>query len=166
LKNTFKLFVLFLKKCELIVGLNIAIDGTKVWANNSKKNKYNHKKLGRHLAYIEEKAIEYLKQLKENDELEIGLEIKQVHAKIQRLSEAKIKYEVLEKLLGLSDEPQVNTTDADARALLVQGQVVEVSYNLRAAADEKHKLVVATHTLNRNYQNALIRANQEAKDNI
>lgn len=60
----------------------------------------------------------------------------------------------------------MNTTDADARALLVQGQVVEVSYNLRAAADEKHKLVVATHTLNRNYQNALIRANQEAKDNI
>lgn len=41
LKNTFKLFVLFLKDCELIGGKTVSIDGTKVRASNSKKNNYN-----------------------------------------------------------------------------------------------------------------------------
>ncbi|MCP9764146.1 transposase, partial [Lacihabitans soyangensis] len=149
LKNTFKLFVLFLKECELIGGRTVAIDGTKVRASNSKKNNYNQKKIDRHLAYIEEKTTEYLKQLEENDKQNTGLDVKHVQAKIERLAGAKIKYETLEKQLSTTDEPQVSTTDTDARALLVQGQVVEVSYNLQAAVDEQHKLVVATHTLNR-----------------
>ncbi|MCP9764304.1 IS1182 family transposase [Lacihabitans soyangensis] len=166
LKNTFKLFVLFLKECELIGGRTVAIDGTKVRASNSKKNNYNQKKIDRHLAYIEEKTTEYLKQLEENDKQNTGLDVKHVQAKIERLAGAKIKYETLEKQLSTTDEPQVSTTDTDARALLVQGQVVEVSYNLQAAVDEQHKLVVATHTLNRNDRNALSRAAQEAKDNI
>jgi transposase len=135
LKNTFKLFVLFLKECELIGGNTVAIDGTKVRASNSKKNNYNQKKIDRHLAYIEEKTTEYLKQLEENDKEDNGLDVKHVQAKIERLAGAKIKYEALEKQLATTDEPQVSTTDTDARALLVQGQVVEVSYNLQAAVD-------------------------------
>lgn len=166
LKNTFKLFVLFLKECELIGGNTVAIDGTKVRASNSKKNNYNQKKIDRHLAYIEEKTTEYLKQLEENDKEDNGLDVKHVQAKIERLAGAKIKYEALEKQLATTDEPQVSTTDTDARALLVQGQVVEVSYNLQAAVDQQHKLVVATHTINRNDRNALSTAAQEAKDNI
>lgn len=166
LKNTFKLFVLFLKECELIGGKTVAIDGTKVRANNSKKNNYNQKKIDRHLVYIEEKTTEYLQQLEENDKQDSGLEVQHIQSKIERLKTAKIKYESLEKQLQESQDPQVSTTDPDSRALLVQGQVVEVSYNLQAAVDDKHKLVVATHTLNRNDRNALSRAAQEAKENI
>lgn len=65
-----------------------------------------------------------------------------------------------------SKEPQVSTTDTDARALLVQGQVVEVSYNVQAAVDEKHKLVIATQTINRNDRNALSAIAIEAKENL
>jgi hypothetical protein len=36
-----------------------------------------------------------------------------------------------------------------------QGVVVEISYNIQAAVDNKHNLVVATHTINRNDLNAL-----------
>jgi transposase len=39
LRNTFKLFVLFLKDANLITGEVIAIDGTKTRAHNSKKKK-------------------------------------------------------------------------------------------------------------------------------
>ncbi|MCZ8167891.1 MAG: transposase [Flavobacterium sp.] len=49
---------------------------------------------------------------------------------------------------------------------MVQGQVVEVSYNLQAAVDSKHKLVVATHTINRNDTNALSAIALEAKENL
>lgn len=38
LKNTFKLYVLFLKDVELIGGETVAIDGTKIRASNSRKN--------------------------------------------------------------------------------------------------------------------------------
>ena len=75
LKNTFKLFVLFLKDADLISGTTIAIDGTKVRAHNSKKNNFNQKKIDRHLAYIEEKTNEYLGQLDANDTQEDSIKV-------------------------------------------------------------------------------------------
>jgi hypothetical protein len=44
--------------------------------------------------------------------------------------------------------------------------VVEVSYNIQAAVDNKHNLVVATHTINRNDLNALGAIALEAKQNL
>jgi len=82
------------------------------------------------------------------------------------LQQNKLHYEILEEQLQASGEPQISTTDQDARALLVQGQVVEVSYNLQAAVDDKHNLVVATHTINRNDKNALSAIALEAKENL
>jgi transposase len=166
LRNTFKLFVLFLKEAELISGNIVAIDGTKVRAHNSKKNNYNPKKIERHLAYIEEKTNEYLRQLETNDAEESNHPITAVKEKLARLKETKINYELLQQRLEQSGEPQISTTDEDARALLVQGQVVEVSYNMQTAVDDKHKLVVATHTINRNDRNAMSAIAIEAKENL
>ncbi|GBL35053.1 hypothetical protein EMGBS15_06480 [Filimonas sp.] len=72
----------------------------------------------------------------------------------------------MEKRLQESGESQISTTDADARALLVQGVVVEISHNMQAAVDSKHNLVVATHTINRNDRNALADIALEAKENL
>ncbi|MCX7611559.1 MAG: IS1182 family transposase [Ignavibacterium sp.] len=167
LRNTFKLYVLFLKEAELIDGKTIAVDGTKVRASNSKKNNYNPKKIERHLKYIEEQTEHYLKQLDHNDrEEQQGEKITEVKQKLERLKTQGIKYEALRDTLEASNEPQISTTDTDARALLVQGQVVEVSYNMQAAVDDKHKLIVATHTINRNDRNALSDIALEAKANL
>ena len=46
-----------------------------------------------------------------------------------------------------SGDPQISTTVEDARTLLVQGQVVEVSYNIQTAVDHKHKLIRIFRTL-------------------
>lgn len=166
LTNTFKLFVLFLKDASLVSATTVASDGTKVRAHNSKKNNYSAKKLKRHIEYIDEKSAAYLKQLDENDASEDEIKITDIKNKIEKLKHQKIKYEVLQQHLATSKEPQVSTTDTDARALLVQGQVVEVSYNVQAAVDEKHKLVVATQTINRNDRNALSDIAIEAKENL
>lgn len=166
LQSTFKLFVLFLKEADLLGGELIAIDGTKVRASNSKKNNYNEKKIARHLALIDEKAGEYLKELEANDLKEQPEKLIDIQQKIERLKTGKIKYQLLKETLEKSPEPQISTTDPDARALLIQGQVVEVSYNMQAAVDEKHKLVVATHTINRNDRNALSAIAKETKENI
>ena len=166
LRNTFKLFVSFLKDADLLTGRTVAVDGTKMRAHNSKKNNYNPKKIERHLKYINEKTNEYLGQLDKNDESENQIKVTGVNEKIDRLKANKIRYELLSEKLEKSGEPQISTTDEDARALLVQGQVVEVSYNMQAAVDDKHKLVVATHTINRNDRNALSRIAIEAKENL
>lgn len=166
LKATFKLFVAFLKDIDLIGGEVLAMDGTKIRASNSKKNNFNQKKIGRHLAYIEEKTNEYLAELEKNDTAEQPEKIARVQEKIERLKSHKIKYEALSEELETSGEPQVSTTDADARALLVQGQVVEVSYNVQASVDDRHSLVVATHTINRNDRNAMSDIALETKENL
>ncbi len=166
LKNTFKLFVGFLKDASLVSGNTVAVDGTKVRAHNSKKSNYNPKKVARHLQYIEDKTNEYLAAIDFNDANESTVKISEVAEKIARLKQHKIKYEQLGQQLKQSGEPQVSTTDTDARALLVQGQVVEVCYNMQTAVDDKHKLVVATHTINRNDRNALSDITSEAKTNL
>jgi transposase len=166
LKQLFKLFVSFLKNADLIAGDTIAIDGTKSRAHNSKKANFNQKKIDKHKDYIEMKSQEYLDQLEQNDNQESPMAIKNIQQKIERLQQNTIKYELLEEALKTSGEPQVSTTDADARALLVQGQVVEVSYNIQAAVDSKYNLVVATHTINRNDKNALSAIALETKENL
>jgi transposase len=166
LRNTFKLFVSFLKDMDLVSSTHVAIDGTKFRAHNSKKNNYSPKKIERHLSYIEEKTNEYLNELDANDNNENTVKVTEVKQKIARLKQNKLKYELLKTQLEQSGETQVSTTDADARALLVQGQVVEVSYNQQAAVDGKHKLVVATHTINKNDRNALHTIAVEAKENL
>ena len=164
-RQLFKSFVLFLKDAALITGELIAIDGTKSRASNSKKNNYNQKKIDRHFAYIENKTNEYLQALDDNDVNDNADKVSDIENKIARLKQSKIKYELLEKQLQESGEPQISTTDADARSLLVHGQVVEVSYNIQTVVDSTHKLVVATHTINRNDRNALTAIATEAKAN-
>lgn len=168
LKNLFKLFVIFLKEAGLVGGKIMAVDGTKIRGNNSKKHNYNSKKIERHLAYIEEKTNQYLQQLESNDQDEdqATIAIDAVQAKIEKLKTHKIKYEQIQAQLAQSDDPQVSSTDPDARALLVRGVVVEVGYNVQAAVDAEHSLVVGTHTINRNDKNALYAISKEAKENI
>ena len=166
LKQLFKLFVSFLKDADLITGNTIAIDGTKSRAHNGKKSNFNQKKIDKHLDYIEAKTQEYLTALDQNDTQENSTTLTNIQQKIARLKQNRIRYELLEEQLQASGEPQVSTTDPDARALLVQGQVVEVSYNIQAAVDDKHNLVVATHTINRNDKNALSAIALEAKENL
>lgn len=166
LKNLFKLYVIFLKDADLIGCQTIAIDGTKSRAHNSKKANFNQKKIDQHLEYIETKAQEYLDVLEENDRKENQPKIKNIPQKLERLQKNKLRYELLEEKLKASGEPQISTTDSDARALLVQGQVVEISFNMQAAVDAKHNLVVATHTINRNDRNALSAIAIEAKENL
>ena len=102
-----------MKDADLITGEVVAMDGTKIRANNSKKNNYRPKKIERHLAYIEEKTNEYFAELDRNDLQEQPEKVRQVQEKIARLKTNKIKYEVLSKALEASGEPQISTTDAN-----------------------------------------------------
>jgi len=145
-KNLFKSFTKFCLELELFGKTTIAIDGSKFRAQNSKKNNYNLKKINQHLEYISNQKEDYLSRLEKNDKSEGMLET---------LEERRLKYEMLKRKLEDSDETQISTTDSDARALPLHMRIVEVSYNLQSAVDDKHNLIADFEVTNKNDFRAL-----------
>jgi len=171
LKNLFKLYVNFLDELNLLGKQTIAVDGSKFRAVNSSKNNYNQRKIDKHQRMIEEKADKYLKALDELDKDETddngpAYRKEEVEAALQRLTERKIKYDDLQQQLDNTEEKQVSTTDADSRAIIINKNIVEVSYNTQAAVDAKHNLLVHAEATNTNDGKALHRATLQAKTNI
>lgn len=168
LKALFKLYVLFLKDMELVGGedVTIATDGTKIRGKNSKKNNYSQKKVDRHVKYNEQKTNEYLRQLEENDREDKPIFVGDVEQKLAYLKNNKIKYENIQKELNKSEDKQVSTTDKDCRLLKGQGLDYQVGYNTQASVESKHKLIVATQTINETDINALSAMSIEAKENL
>jgi transposase len=171
LKNLFKLYVHFLDELNLLGKQTLAVDGSKFRAVNSRKNNYNQKKIDKHQAMIEEKADNYLKELDEldNDETDDSgpaYRKEEVEAALQRLIERKIKYDDLQQQLDNTEEKQISTSDSDSRALIINKNIVEVSYNTQSAVDAKHHLFVHAQATNTNDGKALHRATIQAKENM
>ena len=57
------MFVAFLRGEDLFKGKTIAVDGTRLRAQNNKKNNFNEARFAKRFAYIEAKAAEYIKEL-------------------------------------------------------------------------------------------------------
>lgn len=168
-KTVFKLFVLFLKDNELLGRTTVGIDGSKYRAVNSKKNNYNDKKVERHLAYIENKAGEYLEELdrldeEENQSKEKLIRKQDIKKKLKQLKERKINYECIQKEIEQSDDGQVSATDSESRALIINKNIVEVSYNTQTAVDDKHNLIVHYEATNKNDSKALAKTAVAVKE--
>ena len=171
LKNLFKLYVHFLDDLNLLGKQTLAVDGSKFRAVNSRKNNYNQKKIDKHQAMIEEKADNYLKELDDLDKDETddsgpAYRKEEVEAALQRLMERKIKYDDLQQQLDNTEEKQISTSDSDSRALIINKNIVEVSYNTQTAVDAKHYLLVHTEATSTNDGKALHRATVQAKENM
>lgn len=171
LKNLFKLYVQFLDELNLLGKKTTAIDGSKFRAVNSSKNNYNQRKIDKHQRMIEEKADKYLKELDELDKDETNdngpsYRKEEVEAALQRLTERKIKYDDLQQQLDNTEEKQISTSDADSRALIINKNIVEVSYNTQAAVDARYSLIVHVQATSTNDGKALHRAAVQAKENL
>lgn len=144
-KNLFKLFREFCKKLELFGRDTVAIDGTKIRGQNSRKNNFNINKINRHLEYVENQE-EYLNNLDLQDDIE---------DKLKKIKIRKSKYESLKANLEESGERQISTTDPDAKSLPLNMNMVEIGYNIQSAVDDKHNLIVEYDVTNTTDINAL-----------
>ena len=160
-RNTFRHFVSGLNRSGFLGKKVVAIDGSKFRAVNSKKNNYNQKKINRQLTYIDERIDQYLNALDEGDLSEE--EAANAEHKISHHRTQKRKYKKLEKQLQDSGQEQISTTDPDARAMVVHGQVVEVCFNVQTVVDDKHNLIVEYLPTNRNDKKALAAMAKRAK---
>ncbi len=168
IKFVFRALNEFLKDNDCFGKKTVAIDGTKIRAHNASKNNYNEKKIERHLTYLDNKMEAYLQQMDQLDQadeqneevIDSKLKIKE---KLQQLKERKINYDKLRQLCEASSDGQVSTTDTDSKAMVHRTNVVAVSYNVQAAADDKHNLVVDYNNTNKNDSQALVNCAVEAK---
>lgn len=122
----------------------VAIDGTKIRANNSKKNNFSNKKLDRHMKYIDEKIDNYLNELDEGDAMEASdrkPDAKEINQRIQELRERKVIYEGMKEKLKETGRNEISTTDPDARLMSNNNGNVDVSYNVQTTVDDKHSLI-------------------------
>lgn len=143
-----------LAEAGYIEGKVVAIDGTKIRANNSKRNNFSGDKIDRHIKYIDEKIAEYLNEVDRND-------------KIEELTRRKEKYGLFKKRIENGEVSEVSATDPDSRLMKASNNGTDVSYNVQTAVDSKHKLVAGVRVTNEpNDQNQLYKTAKAVKDNL
>jgi transposase len=162
LKKAFNMFVSFLKDQDMFDKELLAQDGTKVRAQNNKRNNYNTKKLENHLKYIsgkEEQCIKELEQLDAQQDMQgtadVEAERKHIETQQQTQQQRKGKYQKLKEQLKQSGEPQISTIDSDSRSLQLKDRVTNVCYNNQIVVDSKHCLIVGFDTINTTDQGQL-----------
>jgi transposase len=146
-------FTLLCRKLELFGGELVAIDSTKIKGQNAEGRNYSEAKLKGLLAEIENKVSAYLKELEQSDAQEENdagperLSAEELQQKIAQLKERKRELQSLAQDLEKSGGREVSLTDPDSRAMSM-GQGSTIGYNVQAAVDAKHSLIVATEVTN------------------
>ena len=136
---------------DLIGKALLAGDGTKLRAQNSKKNNYNHKKIERHLEYIENKLTEYNKSLSEED----CDKPEAIHKEISKQQARKEKYNQLENQLQETGQEQISTSDTDSRQMIIRNNITEVAYNVQVVTDSKYCMPIDYQLTNNNDSKAM-----------
>lgn len=161
IKKVFRATVEIARHFDLIGGKLIAGDGTKLRAQNSKKNNFNQSKIERHLAYIENKLEEYDKALAESDG--DAEEVKKIQEKISIQQQRKEDYLDLEKKLKETGESQISLSDPESRQIAIRGNITEVAYNIQTTVDAKNNIPIDFKVTNENDSKAMGNMVQRAK---
>jgi len=151
IKKVFRQTVEIARNFDLIGGLLLAGDGTKLRAQNSKKNNYNQKKIDRHVKYIDEKLEEYTAKLAEAD----GDARQEIEEKIAEQKHRKAGYKQLEEQLNQSGDTQISTSDPESKQLIIRGSITEVAYNAQSTVDDKHCIPIDYEVTNENDSGAM-----------
>lgn len=152
LKAVFRLFNQVLDGAELFGKELVAVDGTKMRAQNSKKNNISEEKILKRLEYHEARFMEYLDELDRADDAMARGDEPAVKPEVinQALDEIQQRTEKLNHLLDVlyqaqEEDPairQISLTDPDARSLPMNNLGhTDIAYNVQSATDDKHYLV-------------------------
>lgn len=152
LKATFRLFNQVLDTAGLFGKELLAIDGTKIRAQNNKKNNISEDKIQTRLDYHEGRFMEYLDEMdRADDALEHGeqpaVSPQAIHKALDEIQQRTQKLEGLLDLLHQAQEQdpalrQISLIDPDARSLPMNNLGhTEIAYNVQSVVDDKNYLV-------------------------
>jgi transposase len=146
-KPLFKQFNLLCRTLGLFGAELVAIDGSKFKALNNNRRHYTQEELAQLTATIEGRIAAYLEQLDTQDAEAEGVASSvptaQLQEKIERLKEAKGRYDQLVEQLQKGQQNEVSLTDPDSRKMKGAHGEHFIGYNVQIAVDAKHDLIVA-----------------------
>ena len=148
-------FVELSRRVGLFSELLVAIDGSKFKAVNNRDKNFTPHKLKARQKQLEDSVQRYLEELDRADR-EPGLV---PPARVERLKEkiATVKAHArqlakIEKELPNTPDEQISLTDPDARSMATSGRGTGiVGYNVQAAVDTEHHLIVAHEVTNQGH---------------
>lgn len=148
LKQVTKDFVQVCKELDLFGAELVAIDGTFMRGNVGKDSIYTADRLKRALVHLEADIATYLQELAQADQQEKEGQGKpgELVNKLEQLRQRQQKRQEQVAQLEASGETQVAEVDQDAR-LLNKGGGCVAGYNVQAAVDSKHSLLVVTEAV-------------------
>jgi transposase len=141
-------FVMLCRKLNLFADAFVAIDGSKFKAVNNRDKNFTRAKMKRRLAEVEASIERYLAELTDADERAPASDkTGRLSDKIAALKEEMSRLKNLEATMLEAPDRQVSLTDPDARSMNARGTGI-VGYNVQAAVDTKHHLIVAHEVSN------------------
>ena len=146
-------FVALCRQLGLLAKASVAIDGSKFKAVNNRDRNFTAAKMKRRLAQIEESVARYLHQLDSADRQEpspaLAMRTTRLKEKIERLKEEMERLNALDAKRRASPDQQISLSDPEARSMATSGRGSGlVGYNVQAAVDRKHHLIVAHEVTN------------------
>jgi transposase len=144
-------FTRLCRQLDLFGGQLLAIDGTRIKAQNAPDKNWSQTKLDKQLAHVEARLEEYLKALEAADAQPEAAphapSATEVKEKIARLQERQTQIQERLQTLARTGETQLSATDPDSRTMKSHGRHV-VGYNVQGCVDAKHHLLVTTEVTN------------------
>lgn len=157
--KTLRNLTLILKGWGLIDGKLIAIDGTKIRAQNSKHNCITQSGLEKKIAYADEQINAYLMAMEKDNQSEPELK-----KKLEAYQELKKQYIQQKQELDDTGLEQKSLTDPDSRRMKNNGSL-DICYNVQSVVDAKNHFVIDISTTNDiNDQNQLYVMAKDAAD--
>ena len=151
LKAVFRYFVDFCSAIDLLGKTDIAVNGTKIGAQNSKKRHISEDKIDRKLDRVENRITEYLEELDNMDKEEVKTQTPDTLALLLAINDMDMRQQELKQQKALLDaakaqDPhvtQICLTDPDTRMLPLNNEgMMQIAYNIQSAVDDKNNLIV------------------------
>ena len=145
-------FVMLCRKLSLFNDAFVAIDGSKFRAVNNRNRNFTKSKLKKRLLQIDESIERYLSQIASADRRDDEASTMKTERLESKIAALKKEMRALKKLavrMLATPDQQISQTDPDARAMatLGRGKAI-VGYNVQAAVDTSHHLIVAHEVTN------------------
>jgi BMFP domain-containing protein YqiC len=145
-------FVALCRRLDLFTRAVVAIDGSKFKAVNNRDKNYTAAKVAKRMEQVDASIARYLATLDRADREESDV----TEAKASRIKEkiAGLRRQMrflkgMEHQVEQAPDQQVSLTDPDARSMATSGKGTGiVGYNVQAAVDAEHHLIVAHEVTN------------------
>ncbi|HXQ15664.1 MAG TPA: IS1182 family transposase, partial [Caulobacteraceae bacterium] len=152
IRATCRRFVDLCRRLELFTHAVAAIDGSKFKAVNARDKNFTRAKLQKRMDQVEASIERYMAALETADRQEGELaqaKSGRLKDKISQLREQMAAFKALAPVVQAAPDQQLSLSDPDARSMATSGRGSGmVGYNVQAAVDAEHHLIVAHEVTN------------------